>query len=372
MKILLIVSSYAPNTGGLQTVTRQLAGELSARGHLVGVITNRYPRTLPANEVLDGIEVTRWHFLAPRLQQLLNLRFDLLLAGLVYFPLTLARLVLRLRREQPDVVNLHFVGAPSIFVLLARWFTRFRLVVSTHGDDVEGWSSRPRLDRWVFRALLSRAEVVTACSRYLLKKAITLVPASETKGRAIHNSIELQPKSCGQTTTHRIVAAGRLYPAKGFDVLLKAIARSDNKPELTLIGDGPERENLEKLARSLGLNGEIRFKGNQDHDSVLREMASAGLIAIPSRSESFGIVALEGMALGKPIVATRVGGLSEVLEGADALLVQPDNAAELSTALETVIARLQTEPEFGSRNRKCAARYSVEQMANGYLEAFRG
>src|SRR5260370_6593269 len=148
MKVLLIVSSYAPNTGGLQTVTRQLACELLKQGHHANVVTNRYPRTLAAREVLDGVQVVRWHFLTPRLQQLLNLRFDLFLAGLVNFPLTLARLILLFRRERPDVVNLHFVGAPALFVLLARWFAAFRLVVSMHGDDVEGLSNRGRFDRW--------------------------------------------------------------------------------------------------------------------------------------------------------------------------------------------------------------------------------
>src|SRR5260370_24732140 len=100
-------------------------------------------------------------------------------------------------------------------------------------------------------------------------------------------------------------------------------------------------------------------------------MASADLIAIPSRYESFGIVALEAMALGKPVVATRVGGLPEVLAGADALLVQPDNAKELSAAIETVLARLRSEPPFGARNRQCAARFSIDRMTDSYLDAYR-
>lgn len=372
MKVLLIVSSYAPNTGGLQTVTRQLADELSVRGHDVKVVTNRYPRTLAANEVLDGIHVTRWHFLTPRLQQLLNLRFDLFLAGLVYFPLTLARLVLMVRRERPDVVNLHFVGAPAIFVLLARRFNRSRLVVSTHGDDVEGLAARGWFDRWVFRSLLRRADVVTACSQYLLERAVRFVPSAGTKGRVIHNGVRRPSESAAGRVTHGVVAVGRLYPAKGFDVLVQAHARTENKVQLTVLGDGPERESLAQLARGLGLNGGIRFGGNQDHHTVLKEMAAAKLIAIPSRCESFSIVAVEAMALGKPVVATRVGGLPEVLAGADALLVEPDNAAELSTAIETVMARLRSDQHFGVRNRECAARFSIDNMVNGYLEAYRG
>jgi glycogen synthase len=275
MNVLLIVSSYAPNTGGLQTVTRQLASALRERGHQLKVLANRYPRTLAASEVLDGVQVVRWHFLLPRLEQLLTLRLDLFLAGFLYLPLTLTRLISLLRHERPDVVNLHFVGAPAFFVLLARWFKTFRLVVSLHGDDVEGLTQRGRFDRWVFRSLLRRAEVVTACSGYLLEKAKELVPLAPGKTCVIHNGIERLSESNSLEKTKGVVAAGRLFPAKGFDVLLQAHARNENKPRLTLIGDGPERQSLEKLARSLGLNGEIRFSGTQDHASVLREMASA-------------------------------------------------------------------------------------------------
>ena len=371
MKILLVVSSYAPNTGGLQTVTRQLANELNTRGHSVSVVTNRFPRTLPAHEVLDGINVTRRHFLTPRLEQLLNLRFDLFLAGLVYFPLTLARLVSLIRRAGPDVVNLHFVGAPAVFVLLARWFARFRQVVSTHGDDVEGLAARGWFDRWVFRSIARRAEVVTACSQHLLNQVLEIEPSIKQKRQVIYNGIDRLWESNSTIKPRGVVAAGRLFPRKGFDVLLQAHARQENKPLLTLIGDGPERVRLERLARSLGLNGEVRFGGTQDHNSVLNEMASAELIAIPSRYESFGIVALEAMALGRPVVATKVGGLPEVLAGADALLVEPDNAEELSAAIAAVLSRLQSDPQFGVRNRECAARFSIDRMVDGYLEAYR-
>lgn len=371
MKILLVVSSYAPNTGGLQTVTRQLARELCTRGHRVSVLTNRYPRTLAANEVIDGVKVTRWHFLTPRWQQLVSLRLDLFLAGLFYFPLTLARLVMLVRRERPDVVNLHFVGAPSLFVLLARRCARFRLVVSTHGDDVEGLAARGWFDRWVFRSILRRAEVVTACSQYLLDQALRIQPAAGQTGRVIYNGIEPSKVSAAENTGG-IFAAGRMVPKKGFDVLLRAHAIDPTQSRLTLIGDGPERERLEQLARTLGLNGEVRFGGEQDHDRVLEEMAAAEVVAIPSLQEPFGLTALEAMSLGKPIVASRVGGLTEVLEGADALLVKPGDVNELSVAIDTVRGRLHDDPAYGSRNRELALRFSAGRMVDSYLRAYQG
>jgi glycogen synthase len=370
MKVLLVVSSYAPNAGGLQTVTRHLAKDLSGRGHEVTVITNRYPRTLLSRESIDGIEVNRWHFLAPQLRYLLNLRIDLFLAGLLYLPLTLLKLGLRIRKSRPDVVNLQFIGAPALFVLLARWLVAFRLVVSLHGDDVEGLTSRYVFDRWLFRRLAISASSVTACSRYLLGEAIKFEPIVATKGYAVYNGMEAPVQSSERSESNGVVAAGRMIPKKGFDVLLEAHALSDKDKQLTLIGDGPDREELERLARRVGLNGEVQFKGGQQREQVLAEMAGADLVVVPSRQEPFGMVALEAMALGKPIVASRVGGLPEVLEATDSVLVDPGEPAQLAAAIASVRATLQSEPSFGQRNRELAARFSIQRMTDGYLEAY--
>lgn len=371
MRIVLIPSSYVPVTGGLQTVTSALARSLKARGHEVGVITNRYPTKLATEDIVDEVPITRWHFLFPRFEQLKSLRFDLFLAGIFIFPLTLLRLWLRLRRERPDVVNVHFVHATGLFVLLCRRLMKFRLVVSLHGDDVEGLPGRPQFDRWLFRSLLRAADVVTACSRYLLDRAVETEQDAAEKGCVIHNGVEVQPENNDQIEQLSVVAAGRLVPKKGFDVLLRAFASGHHKTSrLALIGDGPERDHLKQLARSLGLNGEVSFHGAGDHTETLNAMRRASVVAIPSLQEPFGMVALEGMALGKPIVASRVGGLPEVLEGAEVVLVQPGDAAALATAITDALDRSKRDPNFGQRNRELAAKFSTARMVEQYLETY--
>jgi glycogen(starch) synthase len=370
MKVLLLPASYCPVVGGLQTVVRTLAQTLKARGHDVLLITNKYPRTLPAREISDKVSIFRWHFLTPRLTQLINSRFDLFLAGVLYFPLTLARLVFLLRHERPDAVSLHFVGEPALFVLLARRFASFRLVVSLHGDDVEGLIRRRNFDRWLFRALLRDADMVTACSQYLLDRAFEIEPAASKKGRVIYNGMDQTKVASATSNTGSAVAVGRMVPKKGFNVLLRALASSKHQLRLTLIGDGPEREKLEELAQTLGLNGGVRFSGARDRGQILEEMAAAEVVVIPSLQEPFGLVALEAMAAGKPVVASDVGGLPEVLEGADAFLVPPGEPTELAAAIETVLQRLRRDPEFGARNRVLAARFSAKRMTEGYLEAY--
>jgi len=393
MDILLIVSSYLPNRGGLQTVTSQLAKELQRRGIQVSVLTQRYPRTLAASEEIDGVPVQRLLFLTPRLRDLQRGRLDLFFASLFFFPITLMRLICRIARDKPDVINLHFLGAHPLFVLVARWLVHFRFIVTLHGDDVEGLPRGTWFDRWVFCATLRRADGVTACSRYLLDLAKTVEPTIEKKARVIYNGADLNlssfpfplrskipevedSRSAAEGAERRgeggegvrLLAAGRMVPKKGFDVLLRALKCNDGKQKmrLNLIGDGPEHSKLESLARELGLQDQVAFLGLQDHAFVVRAMQSSCMVVVPSREEPFGLVALEAMAAGKPVVATRVGGLPEVLQDADAILVEPNDPEALAAAIINMLAQLEREPEFGARNRAIAARFSIAQMTDCY------
>jgi len=372
MRILFVSSSYSPVLGGLQTTTHDLAQHLQKNGHEIEVIANRYPRSLPAREAMANVSVTRWHFIDPRLQYLRNGRLDLFLAGLFYFPLTLCRLIARIRRTNPDVVNLHFVRVPTLFVLIAHCLRPFRLVVSFHGDDVEGFSQRTAFDKWVCKAILRRADAVTTCSRYLLDQLETVAPTVKSKARAVHYGLNTAPAEELVNTSQPsvLVSAGRMVPKKGLDVLLKAVALMHDQLHLTLMGDGPESDTLKSLAKEIGIDNRVTFQPTQSRSQVLAAMAASKVVIIPSRLEPFGMVALEAMSQGKPIVASKVGGLPEFLEGADAVLVAHDDPLVLANAIEEVVRRLEKNPNFGARNRELAARFTLERMMNGYLDAY--
>ncbi len=376
LNVLLVASSYLPNLGGLQSITSELARELLRRSNQVQVLTQKYPRVLPGLEMIDGIRVQRWHFVTPRLRDLPQGRVDLFVAALFLFPITLARLVWRIARAKPDVVNLHFVGAPALFLLIARKLLRFRLVVSLHGDDVEGLPHGTRFDRWVFRAILHQADAVTTCSRYLLDRAEEIEPSIAHKACVIHNGLDFSPafvegaKRNGQS---QLLAIGRMTPVKGFDLLVRAFASiHDDAIYLKMIGDGSERSRLELLAHDLGMNGKIEFSGSLNQKLVRDEIAASSFVVIPSRRDSFSLVALEAMASGKPVIAARVGGLPEVLEEADSILVDADNPTALAQAVNQMLARLKQEPTYGKRNRELASRFSLSRMVKHYEEVYSG
>lgn len=372
LNILLVVSSYLPNVGGLQTVTSNLARGLREQGHEVTVLAQRYPRTLPEREVISDVPVERLLFLEPRWSQLAQGRIDLFAAGLVYFPLTLLRLIWRLRRGQYDIVNLHFCGDPALFLLLAHRLFHFPFIVSLHGDDVQGLRRRSAFDRRVFGATLREAEAVTACSQDLLNETPGIEGTTAGKARVIVNGVTLGD-AAAEPAQDYMLGVGRLMPKKGFDVLLNALARLRDRGKTTrlvLIGDGPEREHLEKQAGELALENLVEFRGSQTHSAVWQALCRAKLAAVPSRLEPFGMAALEALAAGKPVVASRVGGLIDVLDGAEAELVPPDDAEALARAMETMLERIQADPLYGARNRERAKRFSTGKMVEGYTALY--
>ncbi|MBC7262132.1 MAG: glycosyltransferase, partial [Chloroflexi bacterium] len=302
-------------------MVREISGYLRSSGHNIAIVTNRYPRRLPRHDTIDGIPVTRLQFLYPQLAYLKAGRLDLWLAGFVYFPLTLLQLALILRAYKPDAVNLHYLGVPGFFVCILHRLFRFRLVVSLHGGDVDGEPHRSRFNCWLFRAVLARADAVTACSRALLDQALQLAPDIAPKARVIHNGVDVELFVTARPCPHPrpyFLAVGQLLRHKGFDDLIAAYARAQADLagfDVLIAGDGPERQSLEAQAVAEKLNGRVHFLGAVTREQVASLMRGAAVIVIPSRREPFGIVALEAMASGRPIIATPVGGLVEALEG---------------------------------------------------------
>lgn len=384
MRILLMTQSYPPILGGLQTATAQLAKHLSASGHDVLVVTNRFPRALLRFERIDGVQVHRLLFLSPRLGDIVRGRIDLFLGGSVLAPLQTIRLGRLIRTFEPQVVNLHFPLSMIPFVTRVRRKFDFRLVVSLHGDEIERWLEpgapanglRSDLGR-----LLRQADAVTACSRYLLEQACMLETDVTRKGTAIHNGVDPDRfrKSSGRSERGRyLLAYGRLTRKKGFDLLLEAFARVSRefpRIDLILAGEGEERTALQSLADRLGISKRIAFFGRATPAQLVELLHRSDFVIVPSRREPFGIVALEALAAGKPVLATLVGGLPEILanddpDAAPSLLVAP-TVDDLEGGLRTWLTCQPTGGNEGSRL-KLLERNSWAAVAARYERVFAG
>ncbi|MBC8509838.1 MAG: glycosyltransferase family 4 protein [Anaerolineales bacterium] len=378
MRILLLSGSYPPVLGGVQTVTHTLARHLIRRNHKVQVIANRYPRSLPAREMLDGVPVSRLLFLTPRIDQIRRRRPDLFLASVGVFPATLFRLNYKLANFFPDVINVHFPDTQTPFVLWLKKRFHFRLVVSLHGHEImrwfgEGGTDLARLDD--LKRLLRSADVVTACSQFLLERVVELEKAISNKGRVIHNGVNLcrfEDKHPYRHSRPYILAFGRLVHKKGFDLLLDAFAQitvHNSDIDLIITGDGEETSRLQAQAVELGIHKRVKFVRWAAPETVVQLLSGCLFVVVPSRSEPFGITALEAMAAGRPVLATNVGGLPEFVSSENNCLVEPTSEGLLD-GLRQWLDHPTGLKKMGEKNREKVAKYSWDQMVDQYMKIF--
>jgi glycosyltransferase involved in cell wall biosynthesis len=173
-----------------------------------------------------------------------------------------------------------------------------------------------------------------------------------------------------------VVSVGNLWPVKGIDLNLRALARlADRKipwSRYTIIGDGPERPALERLAEELGLTSRVNFKGTLPHRAVLREVARAGIFSLPSWQESFGAAHLEAMACGRPVIGCRTQGIEDMIEHRkEGLLVEPKNVEALASALEMLLTHPETAREMGRRGQSVARKLTWSRSADRYMSLYR-
>jgi glycosyltransferase involved in cell wall biosynthesis len=360
---LLMPSSYAPHVGGVERVARELATGMSRRGLHPSVFTNQWPKTLPVQEQIDGIGVRRFAFRVPH-------RSVRGMVGWVAFSAATARAVVsRARDLDSDLVNVHCVSSNAQYALEIATKLDLPLVVSMHGEltcDASNAYVQDRRLRRVWTRLLDAADHITAPSEYSLAEAEAAYGRSfRAPATVAQNGVDLARFTPGVGAPRRdtVFAVGRLVPTKGFDVLLDAWDRmpdgvADNA-ELVIAGDGPSRSQLAEQARRVRGGNRVRFSGGIDSAAVAEQLASSRLFVLPSRAEAQPLTVLEAMAAGTPIVATRVGGVPELLdEGARGLLVDVDDADSLAAAMADAL-----RDEAAARERAELAHTRVSTMS---------
>lgn len=344
MRIALLPSAYAPAIGGVEELTARLAHRLVTAGDEVEVWTNRHPHDLPERDEIGGLTVRRFEMPLPRMA----------VGPLLRFPLArrrgLAKLADAAAEFRPDILHVQCFSANGVY---ATWLSRrlgIPLVVSLQGETVmddHDIYERSLALRLGLRAGLRQAGAVTGCSRFVLADAEQRFGLPPGDGEVIPNGVELeehvQPEPLDLPFERFVLGLGRIVEKKGFDLLLDAFARlADRHPDLGLVigGDGP--------ARAL-LTGEcLALPGRLSRGQVAWAMENAAVFVLPSRMEPFGIVILEALRAGCPVVVSSRGGATEIVrDGEDGLVVDPMDTAALATAID----RLLTEPELAARLR---------------------
>lgn len=231
----------------------------------------------------------------------------------------------------------HFVTGSATVTMLASELAGIPYSFTLHGpnDLVD-----PR--RWRLDEKTARARFVVAISHYARAQLmIHAAPADWDRIHVVHCGVD-PARYAGAATRPdgdiRLLFVGRLAPVKGLRILLAAMARLAGEIpalRLTLVGDGPDRAALEAAAEPLG--DRIRFTGYLSQDAVAEALRSADLVVLPSFAEGVPVVLMEAFAAAKPVIATRVAGVAELVEpGISGLLVPPGDADSLAEALRSL------------------------------------
>jgi glycosyltransferase involved in cell wall biosynthesis len=394
VKVLYIVTAYPRSDAEVITPwLLMMIQRLRERGTEVEVLAPSY-RGLP-DLVIAGTRVHRFRY-APRAWETLThdqtapdrIREKPLYASLLPgYVLAGSRAAARLARTgEFDLVHAFWPLPHGILGLAAKRAGGIPLVSTFFGVELTWVESQLRLLRPVVRAIAERSDAVTAISTHtatLLQRIApgarpAIVPfgaAVEARNRASEPAEQLH-------SGLRMLFVGRLVERKGVHILLDALSLLSEEPptRLTVIGDGPERDALEHRARALGVADRVDFLGFIPRAELERELAACDALVLPAvvdakgDVEGLGVVLLEAMSFGKPVIASDVGGIPDiVIQEQNGLLVPPGDANALAGAVERLARDPAMVRRLGERAvRDVRANFSWKSILDRLEDVYRG
>jgi D-inositol-3-phosphate glycosyltransferase len=391
MRISMISEHASPlavvggvDAGGQNVHVAALSTALARRGHDVTVYTRRDHASLPERvELAPGVEVVNVDA-GPAV----HVPKDALLQ---YMPAFADGIVEDWERTTPDVVHSHFWMSGVAALDAARRSTGAVQPPVTHtfhalgvvkrrhqGAEDTSPAEREWLEPWVGR---TADTVVATCSDEAFELKALGVPSARISvvpcGVDVHHFSPDGPAE-PRGRTHRIVTVGRLVPRKGIDLAISALAmlRSSGHDDVELVVVGgpadagllrtdPEGARLIDLAESLGVSDRVHFRGQVSRNDMPALFRSADAVVCTPWYEPFGIVPLEAMASGVPVVASAVGGLIDsVVDGVTGIHVPPRDAGAIASGLGTLLDDLPRSRDLGAAGRRrMESRFSWEQVA---------
>lgn len=351
MRILFVSESFYPHLGGATVVLWKLANSLVDKGYSVVVITSKIENT-PQYEVNNGIEIYRPFYSFNNKKQSTN---SINIIKRVFFGIKLYAYLKEFLKEQKiDIIyNLAYVPTIPTTILASRK----NIPVVTHVGQLSGKMWFQMVNPFIavlnyimeFVVLRLGQHNAIRCASHQVAKRIKSF--TEAKVFAIpspvdHNEImrikrntdieKTREKLGVENDEQFLLYVGSLLPVKNLDGLVKTLSHSKREFKLFIVGDGPEKTKIRRIIENSNLRERIALLGQKPHNEVLRLIRSCDFLVLPSKSEIFPTVVIEALSLGKPVIATEVGGVSEI-ESPNLFLVK--NLDEINQLLETHVTQ---------------------------------
>lgn len=359
MRVLHVGKFYPPHMGGIETHLQSLCSELRKSVDVKVIVANGAPTDSEA--VMDGVPVTQvgtWFTLASAP----------ICPGMIW----------HIREAEADIVHLHLPNPSAVLAYLASGH-RGHLVVTYHADTVRQWVLEKAFRPFLRRILDRSAAIITTSEAYI--ESSPVLPAYRKRCHAIPLGIPIEQfgtcdtaavlKIRAQYGSRIILSVGRLVYYKGYEYLIEAMANVPGR--LLIVGDGPLRSSLEKRAAAKGLDDRVVFLGEVPDLVPYYHACDVFVLASIARSEGFGIVQVEAMACGKPVVNTLLdSGVPFVSQDqVTGISVPPENADALAGALNRLLCDPALSAEYGrAARRRAREEFSLQMMTRRTLHVY--
>lgn len=367
MRILVWQELFWPYIGGIEVLATKLLAALRQRGWEFVVVTRQDSPDLPTQAEYQGIPVYRypfpWNAFADgNIDQLLQIRHQI---------------TCRMREFNPHLVHLNSFGPSFFFYHNIPQPRLVPLAVTLHTTPksvIPGASLTPG---GLFQKTLRRAAWVTCVSEAVLRQARELAPGISSHSSVVYNGFDAQAEPAPLPFDPPcLLCLGRLIPEKGFDLAIAALAsmrESFPRARLIIAGDGPERRALEEQVAHEKLSRSVEFLGWVPPEEVSKLINRATAVLMPSHREGLPSAAIEAALMGRPIVATQLGGIPEVVvHEKTGLLVSEGDGGALARAILFLLHNPRVAKSFGGAARMRAQElFSFSRYVDSYDELYR-
>ncbi len=360
MKILFWTDGFWPRIGGIETQALRFVESLLENGHVPFVIAQLDPQQ-PEEETYRNIPIKRFDFKGIIESKALN--------QLSKIEAYLNKLI---QHFAPDIVHLNqCIGTSSFVFSIFRRKFHMPVILTVHSPL---YYQKPPFS--LVEKICLQVDAICCVSKWVLRELEKLVPQVKEKLHLIYNGLPLPkiPPSPLHFFPPILLVVGRLSIEKGFDTAIQALAHlKKRRPDarLRIIGNGFEESRLRQLTKDLHLSESVEFVGSISMDHIPTFINQASIVLVPSYFESFGLVALEALQMERPVIASNVGGLPEIVShGETGLLVPPHDPIALAHAIEEILTHPEEGIRMGKEGRNRALDFSQQKNLRQYEKVY--
>ncbi len=395
----MVTSAYPSSEDPLKgTIISSFAEALVQKGIHVDMVVPHTSGNHPDSYCYNGVQVWRYHYFFPHSLEFLTdgvgiyYQFKIGILAKIQLPLLLLfeifTLLLVVKKIKPDVIHTHWIIPHGFIGAIVHQLTDIPHIISIHGSDINIVTRNP-----IFNVILpfikKNSQYITTNSKFTLEKTCSTITFIGCNMKVIPMGMGCQLNQNGSTLLKvekiyniqkKILFVGRLIEWKGVKILISAykhVKKELPNTQLIIVGDGPDYKGLLDYTNKLEIQDSVQFKGYVKDDELQIYYQTSDIFVLPSypienQTEGLGVVLLEAMTAGVPVIGSDTGGIPDIIEdGVNGLLVPPGDEKMLAEAIKKLIQNPDLAEQFRREGFKTVQmKYSWEIITDAFIKTY--